>query len=153
MTSDSTTRTTADLGAGNHGTIEADTVTMDQSSADTVTAQRATVKQSSLKKLDARSAHLDQSSVISLDAENAVFTQSAATLVTAKDVRLVRSNSVVVKGTVNSVEGDLKTVVHIGDATGNVHMIFDRDGALRFGIGVGAALVVLSWLFRKLGGR
>jgi hypothetical protein len=91
--------------------------------------------------------------VISLDAENAVFTQSAATIVNAKDVRLVRSNSVVVKGAVNSVEGDLKTVIHIGDATGNVHTIFDRDGALRFGIGVGAALVVLSWLVRKLGGR
>ena len=153
MSSDTTRQQTANLGPGPSGSVEADTVTMDHSTADTVTAQRATVKQSSIKKLDARSAHLDQSSVISLNAENAVFTQSAATIVKAKDVRLVRSNSLIVNGAVNSVEGDLKTVLHIGDATGNVHTIFDRDSALRVGVGFGAALVVLGWLVRKLGGR
>jgi hypothetical protein len=138
-------------GASEHTTAES--VTIDKSNVDTVTAQRATIKQSSVRHLDARSAHFDQSSVVNMKAENAVFTQSAATIVKANEVRLVRSNSIVVSGTVNSVEGDLKTVFHFGDATGNVHTIFDRDGALRFGVGLGAAFVALGWLVRKLSGH
>ena len=131
----------------------AESATIDRANVESVTAQRATVKQSSVRNLEARSAHLDQSSVVNLRAENAVFTQSAATIVRADEVRLVRSNSIVVQGAVNSVEGDLKTVFHFGEATGNVHTIFDRDGALRFGIGLGAALVALGWLVRKLSGH
>ena len=41
MSSDTTRQQTANLGPGPSGSVEADTVTMDHSTADTVTAQRA----------------------------------------------------------------------------------------------------------------
>jgi hypothetical protein len=132
------------------GEITATSVDIRQSSADHITTERATIHQSSVKQLDARSAQLDQSSVFRMKAENVVLTQSAATFVGADEARLVNCNAIVVRGGTNAVEGDLKTVIHIGEATGNVHTIFDRDGALRFGLGFGAALVALGTLVRKI---
>jgi len=132
------------------GEINATSVDMRQSAADQVTSERATIHQSSVKQLETRSAQFDQSSVFRMKAENVVLTQSAATFVDADEARLVKCNAIVVRGGTNAVEGDLKTVIHIGEATGNVHTIFDRDGALRFGLGLGAALVALGTLVRKI---
>lgn len=121
-----------------------------QSSVGSVTTERASVTQASVKQLDTRSAQIEQSSVFKLNAEHAVINQGAATFVTANDIRLVKSNALVVRGKSTVIEGDLKTVIFAGDATGNVHMIFDRDSALRFGAGLGAALVGLTLIVRKL---
>jgi hypothetical protein len=103
-----------------------------------------------VKQLETSSAQLDKSSVFQMKAENTVISHSAATFVRANDARLVNSNAIFVSSPNMSVEGDLKTVLHIGNATGNVHMIFDKDGALRFGVGLGAALVGLGVLARRL---
>jgi len=130
--------------------INATSVDVRQSAVDQITTERATIHQSSVKQLDTRSAQFEQASVFRMKAENAVLTQSAATFVDADEARLVKCNAIVVRGQTNAVEGDLKTVIHIGPATGNVHAIFDRDGALRFGVGLGAALVALGTLVRKI---
>jgi hypothetical protein len=121
-----------------------------QSSVGSVTAERATLTQSSVKQLETKSAQLEQASAFRVNAEHVVINQAAATFVTANDIRLVKSNALVVRGATNTVEGDLKAVFFNGDATGNVHMIFNRDSALRFGAGFGAALVGLSVIVRKL---
>ena len=117
--------------------------------ADQITVERASIAQSSVKQLDTRSAQFEQSSVFRMKAENVVLTQSAASFVNAGEARLVKCNALVVRGDTNAIEGDLKTVLHIGAASGNVHTIFDRDGALRFGVGLGASLVALGALVRR----
>ena len=132
------------------GAVNATSVNVRHSSVDQITAERATIGQSSVKQLDTRSAQFEQSSVFRMKAENVVLSQSAASFVEADEVRLVRCNAIVVRGGTNAVEGDLKTVIHIGQASGNVHAIFDRDSALRFGVGLGAALVGLGALVRKV---
>jgi hypothetical protein len=132
------------------GDVNATSVTIRQASVDQITTERASINQSSVKQLDARSAQFEQSSVFRMKAENVVLTQSAASFVDADEARLVKCNALVVRGDTNAVEGDLKTVIHIGAASGNVHTIFDRDGALRFGLGLGASLVALGALVRKV---
>lgn len=132
------------------GDVSGTEIEIRQSSVGSVTAERASVTQSSIKQLDAKSAQLEQASAFRINAEHAVINQAAATFVTANDVRMVRSNAIAVRGATNAVEGDLKTVFFNGTATGNVHMIFDRDSALRFGAGLGAALVGLGMIVRKL---
>jgi hypothetical protein len=132
------------------GTVSANSVNIKQSTVDQVTTERATVGQSSIKQLETRSGQFEQSSVFRMKSENAVLTQSAASFVDADEVRLVKCNALVVRGETNAVEGDLKTVIHIGPATGNVHTIFDRDGALRFGMGLGATLVALGAVVRRI---
>lgn len=132
------------------GDVSGTEVEIRQSSVGSVTAERATITQSSIKQLDTKSAQLEQASAFRLNAEHVVINQAAATFVTANDVRLVKSTALIVRGGTTTVEGDLKTVFFNGDATGNVHMIFDRDSALRFGAGLGAALVALGVIVRKL---
>lgn len=141
---------TEDVSHGKVGTVNATSVTIKQSTVDQITTERATVGQTSIKQLDTRSGQFDHSSVFRMKAENVVLNQSAASFVDADEVRLVKCNAIVVRGATNAVEGDLKTVIHIGEATGNVHTIFDREGALRFGMGLGAALVALGALVRKI---
>ena len=140
----------AEIDVEKAGNVQAGTVTVSRSSVDTITADRATIEQSSVKNLKADSAQFDRSSVFKMQAENAVISQSAATFVRADEVRLVKSNALFVRSGETTVEGDLKTIVHLGNATGNVHMMFDKQGALRFGAGLGASLVGLSVLVRRL---
>lgn len=130
--------------------VHAHAVSIRQSSVGSVTTEQATIEQSSVRQLETSSGQFDQSSVFRMKAENAVLSHSAASFVDAQDVRLVKSNALVVRGASNAIEGDLKTVLHIGSATGNVHMIFDRESALGFGFGLGAALVGLGVVVRKL---
>lgn len=130
--------------------VQATSVTVTQSAVNQITAERVTLTQGSAKKIDTRSAQLDQASVFRLKAENAVLNRSAATFVDANEARLVNVNTVVIRGNANAVEGDLKAVLHIGDASGNVHTIFDKESAARFGAACGAVLVVLGVLARKL---
>ena len=130
--------------------VNATSVTITQSAVQQITAERVALSQASAKKIEARSAQIEQGSVFKLKAENAVLNRSAATFVDANEARLVNVNAILVRGTTNAVEGDLKTVLHVGEATGNVHAIFDKESAVRFGAALGAALVVLSVLARKL---
>lgn len=141
---------TQDLSNAKVGAVNATSVSIKQSSVDQVTAERATVGQSSIKQLETRSGQFEYSSVFRMKSENAVLTQSAASFIDADEVRMVKCNAIVVRGETNAIEGDLKTVIHIGPATGNVHTIFDREGALRFGMGLGAALVAFGALVRKI---
>jgi hypothetical protein len=149
MTSEETTEKQS-VSHASVGDISGTEVEIRQSSVGSVTAERASITQSSVKQIETKSAQLEQASAFRINAEHAVITQAAATFVTANDIRMVKSNALVVRGNTNAVEGDLKTVFFNGDATGNVHMIFDRESALRFGAGLGAALVGLSIIVRKL---
>ena len=130
--------------------VQAEAVSLSKSSADTITSERASFEDSSVRELETGSAQLDRSSVFRMNAENAVISHSSATFVRANELRLAHSNAIYVNGADTTVEGDLKTILHVGNATGNVHMIFDKDGALRFGMGVGAAIVALGVLARRL---
>src|SRR6478735_8585025 len=129
---------------------EAESKSATNGSFDSINATSVTMSQAAAKKIDARSAQLDHSSVFRLKAENAVLNRSAATFVDAKEARLVNVNAFVVRGNTNAVEGDLKTVLHIGEASGNVHAILDKNGAMWLGAGFGAATIVLGFLARKL---
>ena len=134
---------------GSFDSINATSVTMSQAAARQITTERISMTQASAKKIDARSAQLDHSSVFRLKAENAVLNRSPATFVDANEARLVNVNAFVVRGNTNAVEGDLKTVLHIGDASGNVHAILDKNSAMWLGAAFGAAIVVLGFLARK----
>ena len=132
------------------GAIQAEKISLNRSTADSITSERASFEHSSVKQLETSSAQFDKSSVFRMKADNVVIIHSAATFVRANEARLVNSNAIFIKSPAMSVEGDLKTILHIGNATGNVHMIFDKDGALRFGAALGAALVGLGVLARRL---
>ena len=135
---------------GSFDSINATSVTMSQAAARQITTERLSMTHASAKKIDARSAQLDHSSVFRLKAENAVLNRSAATFVDANEARLVNVNAVVIRGNTNAVEGDLKTVLHIGAASGNVHAILDTNSAISLGAAFGAAIVVFGFLARKL---
>ena len=130
--------------------VHASSVNLTRSAADSVTSERASFEQSSVKQLETSSAQFDRSSVFRMTADNAVISHSAATFVRADDARLVNCNSIYVSSPEATIEGDLKTVLYNGNATGNVHMIFDKESALRFGVGLGASLVSLGVLARRL---
>jgi len=138
------------VSGGRVESVQAESVRLEKSSAESIRSERTTIEQSSVKELETGSAQFDRSSVFRMRADNAVISHSAATFVRADEARLVKCNAIFVNGAETTVEGDLKTVLHLGNATGNVHMIFDRDGALRFGLGLGTALVGLGVLARKL---
>lgn len=135
------------------GDVTATTVTLDRSGAEKITADRVSLERSGAKAITAKSVQLDRSGVLSLTSDNSVLHRSSATAVNAREARIVRSNVAILRADSVRVEGELRTLVHIGQACDNVKPVFDAQGALRFGAALGAMLVVGGRLLRLLLGR
>lgn len=134
---------------------EADNVTgehivMDQAGAETITADRVTMTRSGAREIEAKSAQLDQSGVLELEADNAVLLNSTAAVVVAAKARIVGGKVGVLVSPSTTVEGSMRTLIHVGEATGDVKAAFDAKGAMAFGAGCALALLVVRGLLGRL---
>ena len=135
------------------GDITATTVSMEQSGAEQITADRVSMDRSGAKSIATKSAQLDRSGVLSLNSDHTVLQKSSAMAINAKDARIVRSNVLVFRSGSTTVEGELRTLIHIGNACDNVKPVFGGADAARFGAALGLVLLIGGRLLRRLTGR
>lgn len=135
------------------GDFTAQSVSMDRSGAEQITAERVHMDRSGAKTLTAKSAQLDRSGVVSLTADHVVLQGSSATRISAKEARIVKSNVGILRAETTKVDGNLRTLVHIGPACDNVKPVFDGAGAVRFGATFAAVLLIGGRLLRRLAGH
>lgn len=132
------------------GDVAATTVTMERSGADVVTAQRVIMTNSGARAVEARSAQLDRSGVVSLRGEHAVLHGGSALAVAGDEVRLVKSRVLVVAARSAVVDEGARILVYAGPPGSAVRPAVDVAGAAAFGAGLGAALLLLGSLVRRL---
>lgn len=141
----------AELLRSDAGDITATTVTLDRSGAEQITAERVTLNRSGAKTIEAKSVQLERSGVLNLTTDSVVLHNSSATAVTTKDARVVKSNIAIFRSERTTVEGELRSLVHIGHACDNVKPVFDAQGAARFGAAFALTLLIGRRILRFLG--
>jgi len=134
------------------GALHATTVHMDRSGAEQIVAERVMMDRSGAKSIAAKSAQLDRSGVLMLKADHVVLHGGSATAVDAHEARLVRGKVLLLRSATTTVEGELKTLIYIGQASDNVKPLLNAQGALRFGAAFGATLLLGGRLLRRLFG-
>ncbi len=134
------------------GDVTATTVTMEQSGAEQITADRVTMDHSGAKSIVTKSAQLDRSGALSLQSDHTVLQKSSAMAIVAKEARIVRSKVLFFRSDNTTVEGELKTLVHVGNACDNVKPVFSGADAARFGAALGLVLLIGGRLLRRLTG-
>jgi hypothetical protein len=134
------------------GDITATTVSMDRSGAEQITADRVTLQQSGAKSIQTKSAQLERSGVLSLASDHTVLHNSSAIAVKANEARIVKGRILFFRSDTTQVEGELKSLIHIGQACDGVKPMFDGQSALRFGAALGFVLLVFGRLMRKVAG-
>jgi hypothetical protein len=123
---------------------------MDRSGAEQITADRVSLEQSGAKTIEAKSAQLERSGVLNLSSEHAVLHDSSAISVSAREARIVKSKILFFRSDTTQVEGELKPLIHIGQACDNVKPVFDGQGAIRFGTALGLVLLIGGRILRRL---
>lgn len=132
------------------GHVEAATVSMERSSAETVTGQRVVMDHADARRVDARSAQLDRCGVLVLKSERAVMHAGTAGVIGAAEARIVRSRVGLVASGQTTVEGELKTLVHVGPVEGNVRTVLDPATAAGLGAAFGLVVLIVGGLRRRL---
>lgn len=132
------------------GDVHADTVTMDRAGAEQVTAERVVMTNSGARTIDARSAQVDRSGILSVRSDKAVFYNSTAIAVAADEARIVRGRVLMLKADRATIEGDTRIAVYAGPAGDAVRPLVDMRGAAAFGAGLGAVLLLLGSVRRRL---
>ncbi len=134
------------------GTVEATTVTMDRSGAESITADRVTMDHSGSRTLESKSAQLTNSGVVVLNSERAVMQGGSALLIKAAAARIIKSKALAIVSDNTTVEGELKTILHIGPVSGDLRPVLDTKGAAGLGAGLGIALLLARvWRRRSSG--
>jgi hypothetical protein len=134
------------------GDITAATVSMDRSGAEQITADRVSLQQSGAKSIQTKSAQLERSGVLALASDHSVLHNSSAIAVKTSEARIVKSRILFFRSDTTRVEGELKSLIHIGQACDGVKPVFDGQGALRFGAALGFVLIVFGRLMRQVAG-
>jgi hypothetical protein len=142
-----------ELLAAEAGDVEAANVRMERSGAEQVSGQRVLMERSGARTVEARSAQLDRSGVLVLQSERAVLHRGTALAVTANEARVVRSTVGAVVAGQATVEGELRTLLHVGPVTGSVRTLLDPAGAAAAGAGFGLVVLLGALLRRLIGGR
>jgi hypothetical protein len=132
------------------GDVRADMITMDRAGAEQVTAERVVMTNSGARTVDARSAQVDRSGVLAVRSDKAVFYNSTAIAVATGEARIVRGRVLLLKADRATVEGDARIAVFAGAAGESVRPLVDVRGAAAFGAGLGATLLLLGSLLRRL---
>jgi hypothetical protein len=131
------------------GTVDAGTVTMDRSGAESISAERVTMERSGSRTLEAKSVQMANSGVVMLNSDHTVLQGGSALFVKSRDARIVKSKAVALIAENAIVEGELKTLVHVGPASGNVKTFVDAKGAGALGVGLAVVLLLFGRLFRR----
>jgi hypothetical protein len=135
------------------GTIEADRVTIEQSSAGSINADNVSINRSAIKSVSAQTATLTQSAALRFNGSDTAFHDSALGFVSAERVDVYDSTIGVLYGPVTISEGSPRVLLHLGPTDSSVRPVLNAQSALGLGAGVGASLVILSRLLRRLLGN
>jgi hypothetical protein len=132
------------------GDVHATTVTMDRAGAEQVTAERIVMTNSGARSVEARSAQVDRSGILAVRSEKAVFSNSTAIAIATEEARIVRSRVLMLKAGRATIEAGAKIAVYAGPTDEKVQPLVDTRGAAAFGAGLGAVLLLLGSLLRRV---
>jgi hypothetical protein len=132
------------------GDVQATTVTMDRADAEQVTADRVVMTNSGARTVEARSAQVDRSGILAVRSDKAVFSNSTAIAIATKEARIVRSRVFALKADRATIEPGVKVAIYAGPADENMRPLTDIRGAAAFGAGLGAVLLMLGSLLRRV---
>jgi hypothetical protein len=132
------------------GDVQATTVTMDHAGAEQVTAERVVMTNSGARTIEARSAQVDGSGILAMRSDKAVFSNSTAIAVATEEARIVRSRVLMLKAGRATIEAGAKIAVYAGPTDEKVQPLVDTRGAAAFGAGLGAVLLLLGSLLRRV---
>ena len=132
------------------GDVHAGTIAMERAGAEQVTAERVVMTNSGARTIDARSAQVDRSGVLAVRSDKAVFYNSTAIAVATDEARIVRGRVLLLKADRATIEGDARIAVFAGLSSETVRPLVDIRGAAAFGAGVGAVLLLIGTVLRRL---
>jgi hypothetical protein len=132
------------------GDVQATMVTMDRAGAEQVTAERVVMTNSGARSVEARSAQVDRSGILAVRSEKAVFSNSTAIAIATEEARIVRSRVLMLKADRATIEAGTKVAIYAGPADEKVQPLADIRGAAAFGAGLGAVLLLLGSLLRRI---
>jgi hypothetical protein len=132
------------------GDVQATTVTMDRAGAERVSAERVVMTNSGARTVEARSAQVDRSGILAVRSDKAVFSNSTAIAVATEEARIVRSRVLMLKTDRAMIEAGAKVAIYAGPADENMRPLADIRGAAAFGAGLGAVLLLLGSLLRRV---
>jgi hypothetical protein len=132
------------------GDVAATTVSMDRAGAEQVTAERVVMTNSGARTVEARSAQVDRSGILAVRSDKAVFSNSTAIAVATEEARIVRSRVMMLKADRATIEAGTRVAIYAGPAGENMRPLADARGAAAFGAGLGAVLLVLGPLLRRV---
>jgi hypothetical protein len=132
------------------GDIRANQVSMDRAGAERITADRVIMTNSGARSIDADSAQIDRSGILTVRADKAVFSNTTTFAVATNEARITRSNVFALKTGVATFEGEVNVAVYAGPPADGMRPLLDAPAAAAFGAGLGAALLLLGGLLRRI---
>ena len=132
------------------GDVHATTVTMDRAGTEQVTAERIVMTNSGARSVEARSAQVDRSGILAVRSDKAVFSNSTAIAIATEEARIVRSRVVMLKADRATIEAGTRVAIYAGPADEKLRPLTDVRGAAAFGAGLGAVLLLLGPILRRV---
>ena len=132
------------------GDVDATTVSMDRAGAEQVTAERVVMTNSGARTVEARSAQVDRSGILAVRSDKAVFSNSTAIAIATEEARIVRSRVFALKADRATIESGARVAIYAGPADENIRPLVDVRAAAAFGAGLGAVLLLLGSLLRRV---
>jgi hypothetical protein len=132
------------------GDVQATTVTMDRAGAERVSAERVVMTNSGARTVEARSAQVDRSGILVVRSDKAVFSNSTAIAIATEEARIVRSRVFMLKADRATIEAGAQVAIYTGPPGETMRPLADVRGAAAFGAGLGAVLLVLGPLLRRI---
>jgi hypothetical protein len=130
--------------------VHATTVTMDRAGAEQVSAERVVMTNSGARTVEARSAQVERSGILAVRSDKAVFSNSTAIAIATEEARIVRSRVFMLKADRATIEAGTRVAIYAGPPGENVRPLADVRGAAAFGAGLGAVLLLVGSLLRRV---
>jgi hypothetical protein len=136
------------------GTVNADRIAIEQSTANSVTARTVEITQSAIRSVSSEEARLEQTAMLLLKSSDTAVHESAIGVIKADRIDLLGTTAGLVLGSVNVAEGARSRIlVQIGGGANRPQPILDGQSALRLGAGLGVSLLVFGRLMRRVLGN
>jgi hypothetical protein len=132
------------------GDVQATMVAMERAGAEHVSAERVVMTNSGARTVGARSAQVDRSGILAMRSDKAVFSNSTAIAIATEEARIVRSRVFILKADRATIESGAKVAIYAGPVDEKIQPLADVRAAAAFGAGLGAALLLLGSLLRRV---
>jgi hypothetical protein len=133
--------------------VAADRVSIEQSSAGSVTADSISINQRAVRSISTQTATLTQSAAFRFTGSDTAIHDSAIGFVSSDRVDAYDSTIGVLYGPMTVAEGSPRVLFHLGPTDPSVKPVLNGQAALGLGAGIGASLVIVSRLLRRLLGN